>query len=89
MFVGVYICVLRMTENKALAFFLLAGGKAQELLKAGVKILPMVYTTQNYWVSERCPLSGILNTIKHKTFRKLYLFPSSDEGGRYLLCWVA
>jgi hypothetical protein len=25
----------------------------------------MVYNTQNYYVSGLCPMSGILNTIKH------------------------
>jgi hypothetical protein len=37
----------------------------------------MVYNTQNYWVSGLCPSFGI---IKNTTFRKLDLFPSSDEG---------
>jgi hypothetical protein len=26
--------------------------------------------------------------IQNRTFRKLDLFPSSDEEGRHLLCWV-
>jgi hypothetical protein len=43
---------------------------------------------QKYWVFGFCPSSGILEARKHK-FRKLDLFPSSDEGvGRHLLSWV-
>jgi hypothetical protein len=38
----------------------------------------MVYNTQNYWVFGFFPSSGILDNT---TFRKLDLFPSSDEGG--------
>jgi hypothetical protein len=34
--------------------------------------------TQNYWVFGLSPSSGIL---ENTTFRKLDLFPSSDEGG--------
>jgi hypothetical protein len=34
---------------------------------------------QNYRVFGLCPSSGILKTREHK-FRKLGLFPSSDEG---------
>jgi phage terminase large subunit-like protein len=40
-------------------------------------VLTMVYNTQNYWVLGLFPSAGIENT----TFRKLDLFPSSDEGG--------
>jgi hypothetical protein len=39
----------------------------------------MVYNTQNYWDLGLFPLSGIL---ENTTFRKLDLFPSSDEVGR-------
>jgi hypothetical protein len=38
----------------------------------------MVCNTQNYWVLGLFPSSGIL---ENTTFRKLDLFPSSDEGG--------
>jgi hypothetical protein len=37
----------------------------------------MLYNTQDYWVPELCPSSGIL---KNTAFRKLDLFPSSGEG---------
>jgi hypothetical protein len=37
-------------------------------------------TIDDYWVFGLCPLSGILRTQKKKTFQKLGLFPSSDEG---------
>jgi hypothetical protein len=44
----------------------------------------MVYNTQNYWVYGLCPSSCILKKrnkkIENTAFRKLYLFPSSDEG---------
>jgi hypothetical protein len=40
----------------------------------------MVCNTQNYWVFSLCPSSGILETRKHITFRKLDHFPSSGEG---------
>jgi hypothetical protein len=30
-----------------------------------LRILTMVYNTQNYWVFRLCPLSGILKTRKH------------------------
>jgi hypothetical protein len=36
----------------------------------------LVYNTRNYWVSGLCPSSNILKNTK---FRKLGLFPSSDE----------
>jgi hypothetical protein len=38
----------------------------------------MVYNTQNYWVFGLFPSSGIL---ENTTFWKLYLLPSSGEGG--------
>jgi hypothetical protein len=38
----------------------------------------MVYNTQNYWDFGLFPSSDIL---ENTTFRKLDLFPSSDEGG--------
>jgi hypothetical protein len=40
----------------------------------------MVYNTQNYWVLGLFPSSGILET-RDTTFRKLNLFPLSDEWG--------
>jgi hypothetical protein len=40
----------------------------------------MVYNTQDYWGFGLCLSSGILETKKNTTFRKLDLFPSSDEG---------
>jgi hypothetical protein len=39
----------------------------------------MVYNTQNYWVSELCSSSGILNTRKHNISETGSVFPSSDE----------
>jgi hypothetical protein len=41
-------------------------------------VLTMVYDTQNYCFFLFLPLSGIL---ENGMFRKLYLFPSSGEGG--------
>jgi hypothetical protein len=38
----------------------------------------LIHCTQNYWVFVLFPSSGIL---ENTTFRKLDLFPSSDEGG--------
>jgi hypothetical protein len=43
----------------------------------------MVYNTQNYWVFGLCPLSAILETIKH-IVSELDLFPSSGEKGETL-----
>jgi hypothetical protein len=40
----------------------------------------MVYDTRNYNVLARHLLSGILKKKGNTTFRKLNLFPSSDEG---------
>jgi hypothetical protein len=40
------------------------------------RILPMVYCTQNHWVSGLGPSSGILNTRKHNVSD---VFPSSGE----------
>jgi hypothetical protein len=37
----------------------------------------MVYSSRNYWVFALCPSSDIIKNIR---FRKLDLFPSSDEG---------
>jgi hypothetical protein len=41
-------------------------------------VLTMVHNTQIYWVLGLFPSSGIL---ENTTFRKLDLFPSSEEGG--------
>jgi hypothetical protein len=41
----------------------------------------MVYNTQNYWVFGLCPLSDILETIKHDV-SETGLFTSSGEGGK-------
>jgi hypothetical protein len=41
-------------------------------------VLMMVYNKQNYCVFGHFPSSGILENM---TFRKLYLFPSTGEGG--------
>jgi hypothetical protein len=41
-------------------------------------LFSLVDFTQNYWVFALFPTSGIL---ENSTFRKLDLFPSSDEGG--------
>jgi hypothetical protein len=57
-----------------------------------IKQLIAIYQSQ----SRRSELLGFwtLSIIQYSkklektTFRKLYLFPSSDEGGRHLLCWV-
>jgi hypothetical protein len=40
----------------------------------------VVYNTQVYWVFGPYPLSNIQKTQKNTKFRKLDLFPSSDEG---------
>jgi hypothetical protein len=44
-------------------------------------------TTQNHWVLDffHCP---VFYRIENTTFRKLDLFPSSDEKGRHLLSWA-
>jgi hypothetical protein len=36
--------------------------------------------TQDYWVFGLCPSSGILKKHKKTMFRKLEMFPSSDDG---------
>jgi hypothetical protein len=41
-------------------------------------IQTMVYDTQNQWDSGLCPSSGI--SLENATFRKVDMFPSSDEG---------
>jgi hypothetical protein len=53
------------------------------------ELMQTTVVKQNCWVFELCPLSGVLKTKKkNTTFRKVDLFPFSDEGEKHLLCWV-
>jgi hypothetical protein len=47
---------------------------SNNLISAFYRVLTMAYNTQNYWVFELCPSSGILKTRE-------YMFPSSGEVG--------
>jgi hypothetical protein len=51
------------------------------------RILRMMYTTRNYWVSELYSSSGILNTRKHNVSETIYVSPvvgweTSVDGNR-------
>jgi hypothetical protein len=48
----------------------------------------MVYNTQNYWVFELCPSSGILETIKHNVLETGSVSVLRLGGGTHLLSWV-
>jgi hypothetical protein len=52
-----------------------------------VRVLTVVYSTQNYWLSGLAHRPEFESNYKN-TFQKLSLFPSSGEKGRHLLCCV-
>jgi hypothetical protein len=46
-----------------------------------LRVLTMAINTQNYWVFEGCPSSGILKITEHNISETLFL--SSGEGMRW------
>jgi hypothetical protein len=60
----------------------------QEVASRFLKILTRVYNIPYYWVFGLYPSSDILKKLENTMFRKQVLFPSTGEGGSYLLCCV-